>query len=332
MGALFGAIGSVFKFHKLKIFFIVVFAAVFGVLTFPYGDLSGILPTVIYEKTGNQIYVQFEDFGLNLFPLGLSMDEVLAEIPGRAPIEAAHVDASPWILGAVTGKMGASIDAQELFGGAIVADYREGDKAKSGNRFANVAVDAQGLKLPLITEFLRNSGMASFSLVGAANISTQLQIDAMFKDQPSGDIEATFTGLTVPAQVFNVQVQGGVMQNPIPEVKVGPAKLSAKMSAGRLDITELSFGSSKDSVAGRIKGNIALQVLKDQLGTRPQMGEMDLVVDLTMKKAFLDSDKSLQLATLLIAQFGREVADGTRYQFRMKMAPGMPLPQFSAVQ
>lgn len=331
MGAIIGSIGNIFKFHKLKIAAIVFFALLFTLISFPYRDLSGILPTKIYEWSGNQVYVQFEDFGLNPIPLGLSMNQVLVEATGRPPIEAGHLDVSPWILGALTGKSGASIDAQGLFGGAVVADYREGDKTKAGNRVANVAVDAQGIQIPLLIKYGKDSGMLNLNLIGTVNLSTQAKIDAFFGEQPSGEVEATFKDLALPAQILRIPVQGGEMQNAIPEVKIGPAKLAAKMGSGNIDIQDFTFGGPKDTINGKLKGQIGLMVKKDNLGTRPQMDSLDLTVDMTMKSTLL-ADKSVQLATLLIQQYGKPVADGTRFQFKMKLAPGMALPQFSAIQ
>lgn len=332
MGAVVAGIGNLFKFHKLKMAAVVFFTAVFGILSFPYGDLSGILPTKIYEWTGNQAYVQFEDFGLNFVPFGLSMDQVLIEVPGRAPIEAAHIDVSPWILGALTAKTGASVDAQDLFGGLVVADYREGDKTKAGNRVANVAVDAQGLKIPALMKFARESGMGNLNLLGTMNLSTQMTIDALFGEQPAGDLEATFQGLTFPAQILKIPVAGGQLDQALPEVKIGSGKLTARMGRGTINISDFSFGSVRDSIAGKISGQVGLAIRRDAMGTRPQMENIDLTIDLTMKKALLDSDKTLQLATLMINQFGRQTPEGTRFQFRMRMAPGQAMPQFSAAQ
>ncbi|MES2965597.1 MAG: type II secretion system protein GspN [Bdellovibrionota bacterium] len=334
MGALVAGLINIFKFHKLKIAATVFFTALFGILLFPLSDLGGVLPATIHAQTGG-VYVQFEQMGLNLFPFGVSLDQVQVELPGRAPIEAGHIDASPWILGALTAKTGGSVDAQDLFGGIVVADYREGDKAKGGNRIANIAVDAQGVQLPQLAKFLRDSQMLGLSMLGTVNLSTQAQIDALFGQQPAADIDATFTGFSIPNQTMEISQGPDMppMKQPIPEIKFGNAKLAAKVGGGNINISEFSFGSAKDSVAGKVRGQIGFTMVKVPNGARPQMGTVDLNIDITMKQSFLDSDSTIKgIVDGFLQRYGSPTQGGMRYTFNMKQSPGMVLPQFSAIQ
>ena len=181
MSKIFTSIRNLFRFHKLKMLGVVLFALLFTFFLFPYEDLADLATAKVSQITNNQVYLQSDTLDLGFIPISVSMDKVLVETPTLPAVKADYLSVSPWISGLIIGKQGASIDAKKLFGGAVAIDFHEGDKLKSGERMKNLGVDATGLKLPEVSSFLRDGGLASFLLQGTLGLKTQMQIDPNFR-------------------------------------------------------------------------------------------------------------------------------------------------------
>lgn len=168
-------IKGLFRYHKLKILSILGFAIVFAFLIFPYDDLADLATMKISEATGNQVYLQFDSLNLNAVPPGVGLEKVAVETPTLPPIKAESISVTPWLSGLILGKQGAEIDATGLFGGAIVADVRDGDKTSAGARYKSVAIDASGLKIPELMNYLREGGLLSLILQGSLDMNTSMR-------------------------------------------------------------------------------------------------------------------------------------------------------------
>lgn len=333
IGNIVSAIGNVFRFHKLKILATTGFFLFFGFLIFPFDDLSDVISAKISEVTNGAYYVHFEDFSVNVIPsIGISMENVMVESQTIPAMKAGHVELSPWILGALTGRQGAAIDAGDVFGGVIVADIREGEKSKSGGeRVKAVAINAKDVNLGGLTTFLRDSGIFGLGLQGTASIDTNLSIDPLFDAQPSGTIDLQAAGLTLPAQTFSANMNGAQVPVELSELKLGATKFVGKMENGVLDISELTFGSSREVISGKAKGNFGLQFKQITGRTVTTPGAYDVRVDLTIRKEFVNNSKGSAIGMGLgfLPKPVRETADGFIYAFRVQGQPGQPMPTIS---
>ncbi len=337
MSQIFTPIKNLFRFHKLKILGVLAFALLFTILIFPYDDLADVATTKISQMTNNNVYLQFDTLELGFFPPGVSMDNVAIETPTLPSIKASHLAVSPWLAGMLLGKQGAAVDAQSLFGGAVAADYRDGEKVKSGERAKNIAVDAKGLKLPALSTFLRDSGLLTLLLQGTADLSTQLMIDPSFETQPNGEVGLKVDNLTLPSQTLQVTMAPGSppMPLPVPELKLGVTKLNAKMQDGSLQIADLAFGNDS-TLSGRVSGQMAVSFHKTNIGVQPTVGTYDLKVNLKLPKEFVAANEKagLSLAFAMLPPAARkDTAKGTELAFRIQPpGPGQGVPQITSLQ
>jgi hypothetical protein len=261
------------------------------------------------------------------------MENVLVETPQLPPMKAGKLSVSPWILGALSARQGASIDAEEVFGGVLAADYREGDKLKSGERTQSIAVDASGLKLPHLTDFLRDGGMMGLSLQGAMDLSSKIDFDPVFDSQPNGQVNVTIAGFTLPSQTMNFNFNGVPMPIRMPELKLGQTKLNAKVADGQIDIQSLTFTGSNGSITGQAKGRIGMSFSRSNRGVGSSMGDYDLSIDLTVPKDFMAANESSGIGLVLgfLKDYKRDTPQGVRFVFNMKGNP-LGLPQLSQQQ
>lgn len=324
---------NIFRFHKLKIFSVFVFAVVFGLLLFPFGDLSDLVTAKVSEATQNRLYVQFDGMGLSLASgLGLEMDNVVIESQQFPSINASTLSVSPWILGALAARKGANVNAEGLFKGNVHVVYREGDKLKSEARLQNIDLEAQQVALAALSDFLRSGNIVPISMQGSLDLSTNLAVDPTFGEQPNGTIGMNIAGFTLPSQSFNTQM--GPMQSPA--LRLGKVALKAKLAKGRLEIEDMTFGGSKDDLSGRLRGELGLAFQPDGQGSvRPVVNSYDLRVDLTASKAFMDPtlNPASGLLSGFLGPYKSETPAGTRFAFRVRppKMPGLP-PEFSSFQ
>lgn len=329
MSALFSPIRNLFRFHKLKVLGILAFALVFTLLFFPYDDLSDLVTAKVSQITNNTVYLQFDSLGLGFAPPSVAMDEVVVETQTLPSIKAGHLSATPLLMGLLTGKPGGSVDAENLFGGVVAADYREGDKPAKGSEATKiVGIDAKGLKLPELSKFLRDANVAPLSLQGVLDLSTNVTVDPLFNTQPNGDVEMKITNLVFPTQ--SLPVMG--MKVAIPELKLGVTKLTAKMENGSLNISDFSFGNDK-TVSGKVSGQLKVAFQRSNAGVTPMIGVYDLKVSLKMPPDFAQANQQgLNFAYGMMPGVRPQLGPdgGVQLAFRMQTGPNPQMPQFSA--
>jgi type II secretion system protein N len=337
VSTIFSPITALFKFHKLKIIIVLGFAVFFAILIFPYDDLSDLATAKVSQLTNNSVYLQFDTLDLGVLPPGVAMGNVSLETTTLPAIKAGRLSLSPWLSGLIVGKQGGSADVKNLFGGVVAADFHEGEKGKSGTRANNIDVDAKGIKLPELAKFLAEGNIASLLLQGVLDLSTQLQIDPAFDTQPSGDVGLKIENFSLPGQTLRITMAPGSAPMPLalPEVKLGPTKMTAKMENGSLQIQDFSFGNDS-TLAGKVTGNLGVTFRRSPAGVQPIVGSYDLRVNLKLPKAFVQANEKagLSLAFALLPPAARkETAKGTELAFRVQPpAPGQGIPQITAIQ
>lgn len=325
MKSVLEAIKNVFRFHKMKIFAIVVFAFIFVVLLFPYDDISDLATTKIAEASGGALFVQFDNLNLNLgSKLGFRLENVVIESAMLPPVNAESVILAPWLAGALSARMGGSMDAEGIFKGNLSVDFQEGDKLKSGIRAQNIEIQAGRIALPALTDFLRSSNLLSLDLQGLLDLNSSISVDPGFETQPHGTIGVKIDSFTFPEQSVAVQQFG---QIPIPTLKFSKVSLQGKLNEGRLEIEDLSLGGPKDEVIGKIKGELGLSFRRGPAGVQPVIGASDLRIDLTASNAMLKANESSPLG--LVFKFfdacKKPAGESTKFIFRMK--GNNPIPE-----
>ncbi len=336
MSKILTPIRNLFRYHKLKMVTVVLFALAFTLLIFPYDDLADLATAKISQLTNNSVYLQFNSLDLGLFPPGLGMEDVVVETQTLPAVKASRVSVSPLIGSLIVGRPGGSVDAQNLFGGAVAADYHEGEKLKSGERMKTIAVDAKGLKLPALATFLRDGNLATLLVQGTLNLSTQMQFDPLFDTQPNGEVGLKIDNFILPSQLVPVSMSPGApaMQVAMPELKLGLTKLAAKMENGNLQISDFSFGNST-TISGKISGTVGVTFRRSSAGVQPIVGGYDLRVNLKLPPDFARTNQQgLGFAYGLMPPAAhKETPQGVELAFRLQPpAPGQGLPQITALQ
>lgn len=342
-------LSNVFKYHKSKLFAVLAFAILFGLLMFPFSDLNDLVSQKIYEGSQKQVYVEFDDMSLALLPgPGVHLESVRVE-PSQLPsLKLNEVTLSPWILGLISFRKGFEAEIDGLFNGAAQFSFREGSKIPASkekpiegplDRMLNLSVSASQISVEDLATYLRSSNKLNFNFLGAIeSLSSQFEIDPTFQTQPVGALNSKIKGFVFPAQSISIPMGGAPFALPMPELKLGSVNLQSKLSQGQVEVQELKFGSTKDSISGQISGTLGLRVEPNpnRFGDGPQyrtaFGDTNIRVDLEFSPQFYNANKTSTLGILfeLINQFKKDTPKGgARYVFNLKWAPGQMQPTLS---
>lgn len=313
MQGILSAIGSIFRFHKLKIFALIVFTNIFAVLIFPYSDLADLLTVKVAELTGNQVYIQADSLGLSLSPgPGAKLENVVVESPTLPTVKAASIAISPSILSLITMSPSFSARAEDLFDGNVDVSLSPSGKTQAGVERQAIKVDAQEITLKALSEFLREMNMADLRLQGSLDVQTGMKVDPTFEDQPDGTVNLNVKNFNYPAR--SVDLGLGPIQ--IPEVKLQQVQGKAAIKDGRLTFEQLQLGSDGDELNGSISGDIGMTLKRGPDGSiAPQFGSYNLQVALNVSANF---QKRASLFLIMADNFKKPTAAGYAYNFRVR--------------
>jgi type II secretion system protein N len=318
MGAVFGVIGDIFRFHKFKVFSIFLFAVLFGILIFPYSDLADLLTKKVLDLTQNQVYLQADTLGLSFKPgLGLHMDQVVVETPSLPPLTANRVSAAPSIASLLAFSPGFSVSAEGLFHGDLNLDFKQGAKMPSGQASQNINLTTQDMALAAISQVLREMGF-DLKLQGALSSNTQISIDPTYQDQPKGTLDFSIQNFVLPSRVVNIAL--GPLQ--IPELKLQNVSAKGTLSEGRLSFEDISLGSDKDEFRGQIKGDLGITMHPGNGAPVAELRNYDFQIDLKMTSSF---QKRAALFLMIADAYKTISPAGVHYAFRVR-ASNVNLP------
>lgn len=339
MGAILTPLTNLFRFHKLKMFMTLLFAVFFAFLLFPFRDLGGWIAEQVAVQSGGAIYFDANDYALEIIPQpGFRLNQVTVDVIGLPTLEVDRLHLMPAITSLMLGRLGFSAEASGLFNGAVVADFHQGAKLKSGQPESTIAIEAQSIKLPLLMSFLnRMAGEASpfshLSILGTAGLSSQLTWDPGFDKQPSGQVNLNFSGLSLPSQSITVNFNGAAMPVPLPEIGVGATTVKAKVSDGNIDFQEVKFGGVSDDLSGDLSGQLGMTIKRTNAGVQPMVGAFDLKVNVSARREFFNTNQGsgLGLVFSFIGPYRVDTPQGAKFSFRIKGNGGAGMPQITAL-
>ncbi len=318
MGQALEPIVNLFRFHKLKMLVVLLFAVVFSLWIFPSGDLSDIVSD--QATRGSGMYIQLEGLSLAFNPgPGIHAENLVIEPPDMPAIDAASAEVYPSIIDAILGKTAAAAYLSGLFKGDVSVDVSEGDKMKSGERVKNLTLVTERLDLSRVGDYMRDANMMNLELKGAMNLNTTMSIDPAFTNQPSGTAAVDIANFSLPAQTL--QTQMGPIQTP--PLALGKLSVQAKMNDGQLELQEVNFGGAKDGLSGKVKGQIVMNMRRVGAVVSPVIGNYKLGIDLTIPKSFMTSNPMIGgLLDGMVGKFKKETANEVRYTFAAQGVPG----------
>lgn len=302
-------------------------------LLFPYSDLSDFTSAKISEATRNQINVQFNKVGFGLLPqLGLKMSEVSLDVAlGQSKLPNLQLDSigvAPNILksigNSISGKaklagiitMIRKVQALGLFGGDLNLYLSGSKKLGPSSDAIHLEVDAQKLDLRDLTKYMKSAFQTSFSAKGFANLSSDIVLDPLFKEQPDGKYELTLQNLNIPSASYTVPMNGVSFPITLPGLKMDAVKFRGKIEDRRFIIEEGKLGDAKNDFFGEVTGDVVVNI---RPGGRFDPGGYNLVVDLTLKDAMLGQLGAMAgILDGFVSKYKRPTTNGVRYNFRLK--------------
>ena len=294
-----------FRRYKGKAFLAIVFALIFFVMIFPYNDLSDFVSAKVATVTQNQVYLQFENLNLDLFPHpALAMDDVSVDLPQIQTLTTSHLAIAPSLSALIMLKLGFNLRAEDFLGGLLDLTVKPGGKTEQGSEKQSFALDFNQVKLDQLHDVLS----LPIPLQGQANISTNMTVDPQWFEQPDGELDLTSKKLEIPAS--SIPTQMGPVQ--IPTFQFNQVQLKSRLSGGKLVIEDAILGKESDAFQGRIKGQMDIKMEKYGPSLQPNIGAYEFRVDVTVKKSL---EKDLNLLFVLVDRFRTPTSDGSRYQF-----------------
>lgn len=321
MSGLIEAIQNFFRFlgrNKFRIFLIPVIAIAWIPFLFPYSDLRSVIATRVSTAMGDGFAIDFDHVALAAgSPIGLELQNFEFNGPGLPPLAADRLVAQPSLLAALTRSAAGSIEADGLFKGNVTASLESGKKMKVGNR-QEIKTNLTGVQLAAVTDALRRAGIMGFTVQGTLDTTGTASIDPNFEEQPEADLVIQGKTISIPSVSVPIPNMGPVQT---PSLQLGQVAFKGKMNDGKIQIEDFTFGQGKDSLTGRIRGELGLMVQKTD-GQRVQAnpGAFDLKIELTVSKALNDAmtKTGAGLALVFIEKFKKFSGDTLKYAFRVR--------------
>lgn len=317
------AIKNLFRYHKLKIVAVFVFAVLFAVLIFPYSDLTDLITVKVADATNNQVYFQADSLHFSLIPgPGAKMENVVIETPTLPTIQAGSVAVSPSLLSLVTMSPSFTARAENIFKGNVDLAVSPNGKTKSGEVKQAIDLNADQVALNALSEFLRGMNMGDLRLQGAMNLQTGMVIDPSFQDQPNGTVNVKVNNFIYPARSIDIGL--GPIQ--VPEVKLQQVLGKAVMKDGRLTFDQLQLGSESDELNGSVTGDMGVTMRRTPAGVMPELGSYNLKVALNVSSNF---QKRASLFLIMADAYKTPTPTGYKYAFRVQGQNAYTPPRIS---
>jgi len=299
-------ISSIIRSARKPILLIILFTAIFFVILFPTGDLGDLVSSKVSEITQNQVFLQFNNFSLNLTPPGVEFTDIFLETAFAPGISADEILISPSLAGVISQKPYGSVRAKGLLNGELQLSVKKGQPTETGNERQRVIVNVEDLSLSALRDFLK----LSLAIEGKLSISADGQSDLELSEQPDIDLNLDVNKFSLPPATVNT------MMGPLtlPDMKLDQIHLKGRLSNGKFSVEVGDIGKKQDDLFGKIKGFWNISIIMVNGRPTPQFGSYDLDINLVTNKAF-QSKASLFLS--LLDQYKSSSADGTRYKFKV---------------
>lgn len=307
IGGLIQGFFDIFRFHKLKIFFVALSAAICAFLFFPYDDLSEVVSSMIAKQTNNQVFLQFDRMGFQIVPLpALAIENVVVESSFLPPLQASSLSLAPSISGFLSFRPGFTAGINEVWNGDIDVELKTGKKTEQGIASQNIHLEIDKIDLVKANESLD----LPLKLQGTLSGESKINLDPSFTNQPEGDLlinvkELRFPSGTIPTQMGPISLPG---------MSWGNIQLRGRLAGGKLSIERADLGSSTDLLNGTVKGDIDMRLEPRGAGQVGVVwGPYQLQVELNVNSKI---ERELSYLALLSA-YKSAISTGSKYKFRI---------------
>jgi type II secretion system protein N len=295
---------------KFKIFIALVSVLAFLLLLFPVNDLGDLVSTQVAQLTKNQIFLQFDELQMSIFPSpGMKVRQVYVEGPAIPSISAQEIKFAPSISGLIVQQPYGTVNAKGLFGGDVQVQVKSGPRSDNGVDRQKIEVTASRLNL----QDLRQLGNIPVLMKGKLDVQGTALIDTTFVEQPDVDVVLSIQQFEIPPSMF-ASAMGDL---PIPEIKISRVDLKGRLAAGKVIIENGVIGKAGDDLQGTITGNMALVVSKNEFGgggVSPVPGRYEFNLDLRPSRKLQDSASSM---LSFLDSYKTVAGDGVHYKLKI---------------
>lgn len=296
---------------KFKILLAILSTIVFLLVLFPINDLGDLVSTQVAKLTHNQVFLQFEELQMSLFPSpGMKVRQVYVEGPTIPAISAQEIKFAPSVSGLIAQQPYGTVNAKDLFGGDIQIQVKSGSRSDNGVARQRIELSASHLSL----QDLRQLGNIPVMMKGKIDLQSTALIDPTFAEQPDVDVVLSINQFEIPPSMFASEM-GDL---PIPEIKVSRVDLKGRLAAGKIIIENGTIGRAGDDLQGTITGDMGLEIKRSEFnpsgGVAPVLGRYNFNVDLKPSRKLQDSASSM---LMILDTYKVNAPDGIHYKLKL---------------
>lgn len=304
------------KYFSLFIFFSILFF----LILFPFNDLSQFVTDQISKASQNQVYLEFQNLSLSLFPLGVRMEAVNFETQRGMKLKLESLTLRPSISGAIKKQPFGFVEADGFLKGKSQIQLSGGSLSEKGEERYQLNMSADSLRLDEIKSLMT----LPVPLQGRLKLEVSALIQPQFNEQPDSDFTLNFNNFKVPSSTLNLGAFGLIT---LPEISMKKIDVKGRLQNGSLIIENVQLGQSGDDLTGSIKGQIQLNFIKQNNSLQPVMGPYNLDVRLNVKP---ELEKKINYVFLFL-QPGKTSTPG-QYNFKLSGTSPQAPPQISALR
>lgn len=312
------------KLNSLKV--ISVFLILFLLMSFylfPFNDLSDYATTQIYLNTQKNVYAQFDNLELNLLPFpSVSADDLTVDTRQLPQITAQHVVITPSLMSFI--KKTPAIDKLVLegfLGSTTTFKMKNTELTDKGDLKTSLQLLVDQLDLSHLPELISSP----IEPKGRVNAEITGTIDSGFDEPPESEFQMQSGPVTLPS--FNLALNAFSVA--IPDLKFTQIRLKGRLIDEKLNIEELTLGTSKDPLYLRVKGETGLKLRKLGPSVRPTISDYKVRLDLQINK---DLESELYFLGFLDSMKAADVAPyRSRFLFRLSAKDTYSVPQPSKI-
>lgn len=308
--------------QKVKFLFSVFCTIAFLFLLFPFGDLSDLVTSQVSRLTQNQVYLQFQDMHMSLFPdTGIALEKFHVESSNFPTIKSDELVFRPSISSLIFQKPAGTVVAKGFLRGELEANLSPGKKSDNGVERQHISLSAKNLNLSDLKELAR----LPLQLNGSLSFDADSQIDFKLQEQPEVELSMKVDKLILPT--FTAQTPIGPW--PLPEIKVSNLELKGRLAGGKFIIENGKIGGPKDELSGTIKGNLGLTLMAHGETLSPAMGAYQIDIDLQFRGKL---HEQLKPALGMLEQFQSATAEGANLKMRLSGMDTFNPPAMSPIR
>jgi type II secretion system protein N len=306
----------VIRNHKKTMLLSLISALIFAFLIFPFEDLSDYAIEKITKMSQGQVFLQFDDLGIALFPPSMEMANVEVEIGQFPALTASQLNLAPSIASYLAFSHGFVAQAEDLLDGNLSLTLKAGKKTANGDRKQVVDLEYEKVNIQKILRLLQ----VNSEIKGVASLDLTTTVDPTFGEQPTANLELTANDFVIKSVATPI---GPLILN----IQSSKIETKANLAESEFEVTELVIGKPGEGFFGKIKGRMGLR-FEDRGRIVPVISNYEYTVDLNIDKKN-DANLGLIFSTIGADKYKTVTGAGFRYAFKLSGANTFEPPRIS---